>query len=914
MLAAEIRTKYLEFFRKKGHKIVASDLLVPKDDPTLLFTGAGMNQFKDQFMGKNVTYKRAASSQKCIRTGDLERVGKTPRHHTFFEMLGNFSFGDYFKREAIQWAWEFMTIEAGLPKDRLWISVYKEDDEAYDIWLKEIGIPKERIVRLGTDSNFWPADAPSKGPNGPCGPCSEIFYDWGPGFGCGKHGCDPSCDCSRFIEVWNLVFTEFERKPDGTLIPLPSKNIDTGMGLERVLAVVNGYKSGKFLTNFDTDLFEDILRKITSELGDDAKKVPVEDMYLIADHLRSAAFAVCDGVSPSNEKRGYVVRKLIRRAYLRSRKKAPFLFRIVQAVADKMKDVFPELADKREHIAAIIEEEEKRFNETLNSAMPIFEEMAARSGARLGGDDIFKLVDTYGLPVDMIVEEGERRKIALDIDGYEKNMDKRKDESRKGSNISSDFIFQPDLFKAAPKPVLSGAMPLEAEIVFILKDGMPVDSLMAGDRAEVILSPQSSLLYAEGGGQVGDAGFIDAGGSSMTVVNTYDADSRKILQVMVGGGHFKKGDRVKFSVDTARKNRTARNHTATHLLQAALRGVLGEQVKQSGSYVDDKRLRFDFTHMKKLSDKDMSRVESEVNKWIREAIPVEKVEKSLKEAKGEGALSFFGEKYGDTVRMVTVGGVSKELCGGTHVDTTAEIDVVKIVSESSVASGVRRIEAVTGDAAREWIRSAVKEYLSLYDDGSRDQGFADDVASKVQGIEGIVDRMRAVSSGNAMIGPEIVAYFEDKIRPAAGIMQEAAARSKKDIEKKKENEIFEKAKAVVEAVEPFEKCGYKILTCVFEGIDAQVLRRCVAHAEQKIKNGAVIFGLKKGTDATLFCAVAGTLSSKGVSAKAVVAQAAPFIGGGGGGSDVFAQAGGKNPDGLAGAMQAAVDYVSVKIN
>ncbi|MFQ5952740.1 MAG: alanine--tRNA ligase, partial [Candidatus Omnitrophota bacterium] len=496
MKSSEIRQRYLDFFEGKGHTVVSSDLLVPREDPTLLFTGAGMNQFKEQFMGKNITFSRAASCQKCLRTGDLENVGKTPRHHTFFEMLGNFSFGDYFKKEAIEWAWEFMTKEMGLPEEKLWVSIYEDDDEAYSIWLNEIKVPAEKIVKLGAHENFWPADAPTKGPNGPCGPCSEIFYDWGEGTGCGRKECDPACDCGRFVEVWNLVFTQFDRKSDGSLDPLPSKNIDTGMGLERMASVMQGVK-----TNFDTDLFTDIIKRIKEELYE-GDIFTIQDisgknvLNLIADHIRAVTFAIADGVSPSNEERGYVVRKLIRRAYLHGRgakkEKEPFLFNIVPTITRIFKDVYPELEEKREHISAIVEEEEKRFEDTIKTAMPILNEMLATKPKILDGEQIFKLVDTYGLPIDVISARAHIVGTTPDIEGFEKLMEGRKEESRKGSALVGEFIFQPDKFREAPKPDYSDQLPLETKLEFILKESEVTEKVGEGDRAEVITSPQSS--------------------------------------------------------------------------------------------------------------------------------------------------------------------------------------------------------------------------------------------------------------------------------------------------------------------------------------------------------------------------------------------------------------------------------------
>ncbi|MBU0682808.1 MAG: alanine--tRNA ligase, partial [Candidatus Omnitrophica bacterium] len=722
MKSNEIRKRFLRFFKQKGHAVIESDLLVPKDDPTLLFTGAGMNQFKEQFMGKNITFTRAVTCQKCLRTGDLENVGKTPRHHTFFEMLGNFSFGDYFKKEAIFWAWEFMTKEMKIPEQRLWVSVYKEDEESYAIWRCDVHVQPERIVKLGAKDNFWPADAPLKGPNGPCGPCSEIFYDWGEDIGCGKEDCNPACDCGRFVEVWNLVFTEFERKPDGALIPLPNRNIDTGMGLERVTSVMQNVK-----TNFETDLFQPVIDEIAKEFKKNGDSISSENVCLIADHIRASVFAIAEGVSPSNEKRGYVVRKLIRRSYLRSPRKGPFLYNLVPKVVSLMKEIYPEIYDRREHISAIIKEEEGKFSETLNSVLPMFKDMAYQGKGSVAGDAIFKLVDTYGLPLEVIKEEAEKDKIILDTKGFEKLMCRRKEESRKGSDIACEFIFKPDQFRAAPNPEYSDKLPLLARIEFIVKEDKVSDEIREGECAEIVTSPQSSNFYSEAGGQVGDTGVIIKPGAVMNIMNTFETGGKKIFGVIAIKGSFKKNEKIEISLNSEKKQNTAKNHTATHLLQAGLRNVLGEHVKQSGSYVDDKRLRFDFTHMKKLTDRELENIEYMVNTWIEEALPVAKETKTLKTAKEEGALSFFGEKYGETVRVVTIGDKSKELCGGTHIDNIKDIGVIKIVSESSVASGIRRIEAVTGVRAEDWVKRKLKAYL---DKGGFKDAFFDDKFDK----------------------------------------------------------------------------------------------------------------------------------------------------------------------------------------
>jgi len=893
MNANEIREKFLKYFEGKGHKIVKSDLLVPQNDPTLLFTGAGMNQFKEQFVGKNVTFKRAVSSQKCIRTGDIENVGKTPRHHTFFEMLGNFSFGDYFKKEAISWAWDFMTVQMNIPEEKLWISVYTEDDEAYDIWKNDVGIPEKRIVKLGPSDNFWPADAPSKGPNGPCGPCSEIFYDWGKEKGCGKD-CDPSCDCGRFVEIWNLVFTEFDRQPDGSLKPLPNKNIDTGMGLERIVAVKQGV-----YTNFDTDLFVPIISEIRKVF--DAKDLISHEYNLMADHIRAVSFAVCDGVSPSNEKRGYVIRKLIRRAWLKGSKlKAPFLYNMVPLIAKLFEDVYPELQEKAEHIAAIVKEEEKRFQETLDTAVPIMKEMVRAGDNNLSGKNIFKLVDTYGLPFELIAEVYSKEwDFKIETDEYEKLMEERKELSRKGSDIAKDFIFKLDDFNDAPKPEYSSDMPLSARIEFILKDEVPGEEIKEGANAEIIISPQSSLLYGESGGQSGDTGIISSGENIMHLMNTVEADGRKILEVHVEKGVFSKGTNVKLEMDTTRKDNTASNHTATHLLQSALRTVLGEQVKQSGSYVDDQRLRFDFTYLKKMSEREIVKVESLVNGWIKENIPVCKETKSIEEAKTEGALSFFGEKYGERVRVVSVGEKSKELCGGTHVDNSLDIGLFKIVAESSIASGVRRIEAVTGKTAKNWIKEKITENLQFL------KGNEDKIEKNALLIS------KDIAAGTLEIDERVIYEYEIKIKHAFSEAKEKIEKAAKKQQKEEALNAFGSIQPVLDKIVtgPEEIGEIRYFSGVLEKLNISLLKKAAFYVGKKIGSGIVLLGSGEASKAYITCVVSEDLSAKGFDASEIIKAVSSKIGGSGGGKNTFAQAGGKNPEGLKEAIEKGKSYI-----
>lgn len=889
MKSSEIRKRFLEFFRKKGHTVVESDLLVPEKDPTLLFTGAGMNQFKQQFMGNGITFTRAVSSQKCLRTGDLENVGKTPRHHTFFEMLGNFSFGDYFKKEAIFWAWEFMTREMHLPPEKLWVSVYADDDVSYSIWREEIKVAEEKIVKLGAKDNFWPAEAIKLGPDGPCGPCSEIFYDWGKDAGCGKKTCSPVCECGRFIEVWNLVFTEFERKPDGALCPLPNKNIDTGMGLERMASVMQNVK-----TNFETDLFVPLTNAVNDEFKKSDVNLPeIPDLNLIADHVRAVVFAIADGVSPSNEKRGYVVRKLIRRAYLRGPGKGPFLHKIAAKAASLMEDVYSVLHQKSEHISAIILEEEKRFADTLRTALPILESMISGGKRKLTGEQIFNLVDTYGLPLDVILEETEERKIELDLCSFRQLMLEGKEKSRKGSGMVTECIFKPDEFLKAPNPAFSENLPLEARIEFILKSGAASLEICEGECAEIIVDPQSVHFYAESGGQVGDTGAISKPGALMNIVNTFDAGGRKVFAVLSTCGAFKKGDKVVIKLDDDKKKRTAKNHTATHLLQSALRAVLGDHVKQSGSFVDSERLRFDFTHMKKLADWELLKVEDMVNEWIEAAMEVKKETKSINKAKKEGALSFFAEKYAEEVRVVSIGEASKEFCGGTHVDNTGDIGVIKIVSESSVASGIRRIEAVTGARVGGWMKEKLKEYDKTI--GLRNRLEDNELKSD------ICDYAMKIIEEKIKINRNVIHNFDEKILPAFESAQERAVKNKKKVQKEKASDSLNNAivKADKMAAEFIEIGGTKIVSGEFEDLDKMLLRKVTAYLEKKAD--IVIVGSSKDGQAYLTTASSHALADAGE----IIKDMAKDIDGSGGGKATFAQAGGKNPSGLKKALENA---------
>lgn len=697
MKVDEIRDKYLKFFEERGHKVYPSDSLVPHNDQSLLFTGAGMNQFKDEFLGKVKGSRRAVTCQKCLRTGDLENVGRTPGHHTFFEMLGNFSFGDYFKKDAILWAWEFLTEELALKEKDLWVSVYKDDGEAYGIWSDMVKIPKEKILKLGEKDNFWPSNAPSEGPNGPCGPCSEIFFG-------GKDG----------VEVWNLVFTQFDRKDKGKLDPLPNKNIDTGMGLERIARVIQGKKN-----NFEIDLFEPIIKEIIglsdSVPGSKSAKLLVtagREVNAIADHIRAVTFAISDGVLPSNEERGYVIRKLIRKAFWHGRRlglEKPFLYKIVPVVAKVMERPYPEITGQREDISQIVLEEEKRFKNTLDEGLGRLKEMLKESRDKgvLTGENAFKLYDTYGFPFELTREIAELENIKVDVESFNARMEEQRVKSRKSSSIETSVF---DSMSARDSLTLNAKFStkfrdeeeIEAEVFKIISGNMEKPEIKKGEEGVIIF--EETNFYGEKGGQVGDRGeFLKDGELVAEVLNAVDVGGRVQHFIKVKKDSIRLGDKLTLKIDSQRRNDIRKNHTATHLLHNALRKVLGMHVKQAGSLVEPERLRFDFTHFKAVTDVELLRIEEIVNEYILRDSAVKIDELSMEEARKKDVIALFGEKYTDVVRMVSAGDYSKELCGGTHVARTGEIGIFKIVSESSIASGTRRIEAVTGSAANEKI-------------------------------------------------------------------------------------------------------------------------------------------------------------------------------------------------------------------
>ena len=845
-----IRQAYLDFFKSKGHQVIASDSLVPKDDPTLLFTGAGMNQFKEKFLGRNITYKRAASSQKCLRTGDLENVGRTPSHHTFFEMLGNFSFGDYFKKEAILWAWEFLVHSLGLRVDRLWVSVYKDDGEAYDIWKDVIKIPIGRIVKLGEKDNFWPSEAPSKGPNGPCGPCSEIFYDYGEDVGCGKPGCKPECDCGRFVEVWNLVFTQFDRQPNGNLKPLPSKNIDTGMGLERIAAVMQGVK-----TNFEVDIFVPIVDAIKSSSVDAVRSTQyAQRISAIADHVRAVTFCIADGVMPSNEERGYVVRKLIRRSMTHAKDVGitePFLYKLVSVVAEVMKPQYPEMKERRDDIAQVVKREEENFLNVLAIQLPkvkaAFEELSKKKDFGKIAEKAFDFYDTYGMPYDMLEETAEKFSLKIDRKLFDGLLEKQRKQSRSKTKIKNE-IFTETFAKRIE------ALGLNTEFLGYEKAHVEALVLAVLESGEIILD--KTPFYGESGGQAGDWGKIETKSGAMEV-----EDAKRVGQTIVHigkvlRGKIEKGEQALVSINEDARSKIMRNHTAAHLLQASLRKVLGGHVHQTGSLVDQDHLRFDFTHIKKMEPREIARVEEMVNLYIENAISVKKEIKDLEAAKKDGAMALFGEKYSDKVRVVSIGDVSKELCGGTHVDNTRDIGFFKITSECSIASGIRRIEAVTAEAAKEWVK-----------------------------------------------------------KQAQTEKERLEAQSRKDEKKKalsvRLNEEIAKVDLLIAKAPTFGNT--KVVTTMIDDLNMDGLRVLSDKIRSKTSSALIVLAFSDATKASFMISLTDDLVGKGVKAGDLAKELAKLLNGSGGGRPEFAQGGGKDKSKLPEALEKIVKVIKEKI-
>lgn len=755
MKSAEIREAFLRFFEEQGHTRVASSSLIPGNDPTLLFTNAGMNQFKDCFLGQEKrAYTRATSSQKCVRAGgknsDLENVGYTARHHTFFEMLGNFSFGDYFKHDAITFAWTFLTGVLKLPKEKLWVTVYASDDEAYDIWTKEIGVPVERMIRIGDNKgapyasdNFW-----TMGDTGPCGPCTEIFYDHGDHIWGGPPG-SPEEDGDRYIEIWNNVFMQFNRTADGVLHPLPAPSVDTGMGLERISAVMQHVNS-----NYDIDLFKNLLKASAEAIG--CENGDQSSLKVVSDHIRSCGFLIADGVLPSNEGRGYVLRRIIRRACRHGNKlgaTGSFFYKIVAALVAEMGEAFPELKKQQGNIERVLKAEEEQFSKTLEHGLKILEQdLLELKGTVVPGDVVFKLYDTYGFPMDLTADIARERNLTVDEAGFEREMEAQRVRARSASSFGLDYN---TLVKVDVATEFTGykATSGSAKIVAIYKDGQSVDVLSEGQEAVVVLN--QTPFYAESGGQIGDCGFLQAGEARFDVRDTTKTGGAFLHHGVLASGSLTIGAPVETHVDAEVRHATALNHSATHLLHAALRQVLGEHVQQKGSLVDSQRLRFDFSHFEAIKPEQLKALEDIVNAEIRKNSAVETEETDIETAKQKGAMALFGEKYGDNVRVLSMGGAfSVELCGGIHANRTGDIGLLKIISEGGVASGVRRIEAVTGAAALAYLNAAeeqLKEVANLVK-GSRDN---------------LIDKLSAVLERNRLLEKQLE-QLQAKAASAAG--------------------------------------------------------------------------------------------------------------------------------------------------
>ena len=873
MTAQRVRETFLNYFAERGHRIVRSSPLLPKDDPTILFTNAGMNQFKNVFLGlEKRGYTRAATVQKCMRVSgkhnDLETVGRTAKHHTFFEMLGNFSFGDYFKREAVAFAWELVTQVFALPVDRLYATVYLDDDEAYRIWAEEIGVPKDRIFRYGKKDNFW-----AMGDTGPCGPCSEIHFDLGADIEAGEPFKLIEKGSDRFVELWNLVFMEFDQGPDGVLRPLPSPSIDTGMGLERMTAVVQGKRS-----NYDTDLFLPLIES-ACELA--KREYPAGDegdvsVRIIADHVRAATFLIGDGVSPANDGRGYVLRRLIRRAFRQGNLigiDKPFLYGLVGRVADIMKDAYPELLASAEYIAKVCEAEEERFALTLASGLRYFDQVVhetrERGAAVLAGDKVFKLYDTFGFPLDLSQELAREKALSVDEAGFARELEAQKERARlswKGEAKRKERQVYEEFRGLKVRSCVHDLTELADVRVFgLVKDGRRAEVLAAGESGEVIL--EETPFYAEAGGQVGDTGSLKGARFSALVENVYFATPELIVHaVKVLSGEVRPGDRVDAVPDLVRRKAISGNHTATHLLHAALRQVLGDHVKQAGSLVSPSRLRFDFTHYAALSLEELRRVEEIVNAQVRATIPLETRMTSLDEGIREGAMAIFEEKYGETVRVVGIGGFSKELCGGVHVRSTGEIGIFKIVSESSVAAGMRRIEAVTGDGALRYV------------------GELEDLVAGLEKALGVPRR-------------DLAARIE-KLQARADELE----RDMKDARKKLLAGSVE-AKSSVSGTATVIK-GLKVQVQRLDGLTMAELRDTADGIKQKLASGIVVLGAVTGDKAFIVASVTKDLAGR-IPAGALIKELAPVIGGGGGGRPDFAQSGGPG----VGELQKALDLV-----
>jgi len=872
MTGNEVRSQFLNYFEKQQHRIVRSSSLVPQDDPTLLFINAGMVQFKRVFLGEDKReYARATTSQKCVRAGgkhnDLENVGYTARHHTFFEMLGNFSFGDYFKAGAIEFAWDLLTNGYGLPADKLYGSIYLDDDEAYELWRNNIGLPDDRIARFGEEDNFW-----SMGDTGPCGPCSEILIDRGEQYGCDRPDCAVGCECDRYLEIWNLVFMQFNRDASGKMTPLPKPSIDTGMGLERIVSIIQDVP-----TNFDTDLILPVIQR-TEDLAQqhfgESRETDVA-MKVIADHSRAAAFLIGDGIMPANEGRGYVLRRILRRAIRYGRNiglNKPFLHKTAGVVFDIMKPAYPELSEAAAFITNIIENEEMRFLETLDTGLKLLNdtlsEIKAKGENQVPGDVIFKLYDTFGFPVDIVRDVVRDENMSLDMEGFDNAMDAQRARSRSVATFASISDAYKKLSARGFKPEFRGyeMLATDSKVKLIVEGDREIAEAVAGQSVELVTD--ETPFYAESGGQVGDSGKITAKNFKMEVVDTIkDPTGLVIHKGKVTAGKIKKGQKVTLAVDGAKRKATALNHTATHILHAVLREVLGEHVKQAGSLVAPDRLRFDFTHFSQVDPETVAEIETRVNRRIRQNVPTETEEMEADAAFESGATALFEEKYGDRVRVISLSDFSKELCGGTHTGKTGNIGLFKIVNESSIASGVRRIEALTGEGALEYVQRTSR----LLDDAAHlVKEKPDALASK---IKKMLDDLKALE---------------------------------KEIDHLKAKMASESAEAEGEAIQKINNT--KVLIQKVTVDNPAALRDLADRLKEKIKSGIVVLGSVNGPKAFLIVGVTKDLTDR-YHAGNVIKQIAGTVGGSGGGRPDMAQAGGTQPENIEQALKKAYEVI-----
>ncbi|MFR8766856.1 MAG: alanine--tRNA ligase [Eubacterium sp.] len=871
----ELRQMFLDFFESKGHLVKSSYSLVPHNDNSLLLINAGMAPLKPYFTGQEVPPRtRMATCQKCIRTGDIENIGKTARHGTFFEMLGNFSFGDYFKHEAIHWSWEFLTEVVGLEADRLYPSVYLEDDEAFDIWNKEMGIPKDRIFKFGKEDNFWEHGA------GPCGPCSEIYYDRGEKYGCGKPDCTVGCECDRYIEIWNNVFTQFENDGKGNYTTLKQKNIDTGMGLERLATVVQDVDS-----IFDVDTIKALRDKVCEISGKEYKKEYKWDVSIriITDHIRSATFMISDGIMPSNEGRGYVLRRLIRRAARHGRLlgiDGMFLSDLSETVIESSKDGYPELEEKKNMIFKVLTEEENKFNKTIDTGLNILAEMEAKiseeGNKTLSGDDAFKLYDTYGFPLDLTKEILEEKGFSVDEEGFKKAMEVQREKARNARKTTNYMGADETVYESLDKNLTSkfvgyDKLENESEITALTTEKEVVQALAEGDNGTILVN--ETPFYATMGGQTGDKGIIETANGKFKVVDTIKLHGSMIGHVgYVVEGMVQVGDKVALKVYSANREAIAKNHSATHLLQKALKLVLGEHVEQAGSYVDAERLRFDFTHFQAMTKEEIAKVESIVNEQIANGLDVVTKEMTLEEAKKTGAMALFGEKYGDTVRVVSMGNFSVELCGGTHVSNTKEISYLKVISEAGISAGVRRIEALTGNG----LIKHFEEMEKLLNEAAK--AAKSDAHNLTKKIHSLNDEIKSLSSENEKLKAKLA------------------------------NESVGDALDNVVEVK-----GVKLLATKVADVDMNGLRNLGDQLKEKMGGGVVVIVSTTNDKANVIVMADNDAISKGAHAGNMIKEIAKCVGGGGGGRPNMAQAGGKNPAGADMAIEKAKEILESQL-